>query len=174
MNEIEFQTLVRELTALPRETEWVEFKHNKATPEEIGEYISALSNSATLHGKPCAYILWGVEDGTRRIIGTTFRPHLKKVGNEELENWLLTLLEPSLLMSIHEGELDGHCLVLAVTRRSSTTTRRRSGNFGGCWLGIKESSYPLASKIISEAIGAGLIRLHSGTRRDANYVPFWA
>jgi ATP-dependent DNA helicase RecG len=112
MNEIEFQTLVRELTALPRETEWVEFKHNKATPEEIGEYISALSNSAALHGKPCAYILWGVEDGTKRIIGTTFRPHLKKVGNEELENWLLTLLEPSLLLSIHEGVSDGNGLVL--------------------------------------------------------------
>lgn len=112
MNEIEFQTIVRELTALPRETEWVEFKHNKATPEEIGEYISALSNSAALHGKPWAYILWGVEDGSQRIIGTTFRPHLKKVGNEELENWLLTLVEPSLLVNIYEGELDGHSLVL--------------------------------------------------------------
>jgi len=111
MKEIEFQNLVRELTALPRETEWVEFKHNKAIPEEIGEYISALSNSAALHGKSCAYILWGVEDGTRRIIGTTFRPYLKKVGNEELENWLLTQLEPSLLVRIQEGELNGNSLV---------------------------------------------------------------
>jgi hypothetical protein len=26
----------------------------------------------------------------------------------------------------------------------------------------------------TEWVGAGLIRLHSGTRRDASYVPFWA
>jgi len=41
-------------------------------------------------------------------------------------------------------------------------------------LGIKESSYTLASRIISDAIDVGLIRLHSGTRRDACHVPFWA
>jgi hypothetical protein len=32
MNEVQFQALVRELTTLPRETEWVELKHNKAVP----------------------------------------------------------------------------------------------------------------------------------------------
>ena len=94
MNDSQFEALVRELTALNRETGWVEFKHNKAVPEEIGEYVSALSNSSALLGKPSAYILWGVEDGTKRIIGTTFRPYLKKIGNEELENWLLTQLDP--------------------------------------------------------------------------------
>ena len=40
--------LFRELCALPKETEWVGFKENKVQPEEIGEYISALSNSAAL------------------------------------------------------------------------------------------------------------------------------
>ncbi|MBI4774850.1 MAG: hypothetical protein HY788_11845 [Deltaproteobacteria bacterium] len=29
-----------ELRKLPRETEWVEFKHNNAEPDEIGEYGS--------------------------------------------------------------------------------------------------------------------------------------
>jgi len=38
--------LVNELRKLPKETEWVEFKHNIVEPEEIGEYISALANSA--------------------------------------------------------------------------------------------------------------------------------
>jgi len=86
MDDSQFLSLVRELISLTRETEWVELKHNKVVPEEIGEYLSALSNSAALLGKPSAYILWGVEDGTRRILGTTFRPYQKKVGNEELEN----------------------------------------------------------------------------------------
>ena len=38
--------LVRELCNLPHETEWVEFKVNHRNPQAIGEYVSALSNSA--------------------------------------------------------------------------------------------------------------------------------
>ena len=33
-------SLVRELRKLPHETEWVEFKENKAGPQEIGEYLA--------------------------------------------------------------------------------------------------------------------------------------
>jgi ATP-dependent DNA helicase RecG len=51
-------------------------------------------------------------------------------------------------------------------RMTNATLRKR--------LGIKESSYTLASRIISDTIDSGLIRLHSGTRRDACYVSFWA
>jgi RNAse (barnase) inhibitor barstar len=43
--------LVTELSKLPVESEWVEFKRNHTEPQKIGEYISALSNSATLLGK---------------------------------------------------------------------------------------------------------------------------
>ena len=52
-------SLVRELCTLPRETEWVEFKANNSNPVEIGEYISALANSAALLDEPRAYVLWG-------------------------------------------------------------------------------------------------------------------
>lgn len=38
MNNIRLEALARELAALPMETEWVEFKHNKAIPDDIGEY----------------------------------------------------------------------------------------------------------------------------------------
>lgn len=38
----------------------------------IGEYISALGNAATLCGRPKAYLIWGVDDGTHIILGTTF------------------------------------------------------------------------------------------------------
>lgn len=50
-------SLVNELRALPRETEWVEFKFNDAEPEAIGEYLSALSNTAALEGKAFAYLV---------------------------------------------------------------------------------------------------------------------
>ncbi len=51
--------LVRELCALPRETEWVEFKVNDANPEDVGQYISALANAAALVGEAFAYLVWG-------------------------------------------------------------------------------------------------------------------
>jgi hypothetical protein len=37
----------------------VEFKVDNRNPEMIGEYISALSNSATIWNKEKGYILWG-------------------------------------------------------------------------------------------------------------------
>jgi predicted HTH transcriptional regulator len=49
-------SLVNELRALPRETEWVEFKVNDAEQQAIGEYISALANAAALVGKAFAYL----------------------------------------------------------------------------------------------------------------------
>ena len=112
MDSAQFLSRVHELTALSEETEWVEFKHNNANPHEIGEYVSALSNSASLLGKTCAYILWGIEDKTHRIIGTTFYPFREKVGNENLENWLLTQLKPRIDVRIHEGEVNGQTVVL--------------------------------------------------------------
>lgn len=81
--------LIRELCKLPRETEWAEFKENDAEPETIGEYLSALANSAALAGKAFAYLVWGVRDSDHAIVGTQFSPLARKVGNEELENWLL-------------------------------------------------------------------------------------
>ena len=89
-------SIVQELRKLPRETEWVEFKHNKDNPEEIGEYISALANAAALLGKVNAYVVWGVDNQTHDIIGTRFKPSSTKVGNEALENWLLHLLSPKI------------------------------------------------------------------------------
>ena len=95
-------SLVNELRNLPRETEWVEFKHDNDDPEEIGEYLSALANSAALTGKVNAYLVWGVDDTTHDVIGTSFRPALSKVGNEELENWLLRQLAPKINFHFHE------------------------------------------------------------------------
>lgn len=91
-----WHSLVTELLNLPRETGWVEFKHNKAEPQEIGEYLSALSNTAALKGKAKAYLVWGVEDGSHAVLGTGFDPAATKVGNQELESWLLQQLSPKL------------------------------------------------------------------------------
>jgi predicted HTH transcriptional regulator len=103
-----FLGILQELCKLPIETEWVEFKHNNDNPEEIGEYLSALANSAALTGKVNAYMAWGVDNRTHDIIGTNFRPILCKIGNEELESWLLRQLSPKINFHFYElmvGEL---------------------------------------------------------------------
>ena len=105
-------SLVRELCKLPAETPWLEFKHNNADPQETGEYLAALSNAAALDGKSNAYLVWGVSDKTHEIVGTTFKPHSAKKGNEELESWLLRLLSPRLHFRFHAFEVDGKPLVL--------------------------------------------------------------
>lgn len=104
--------LVHELCKLPRETEWVEFKVSKAEPQEIGEYLSALANSAALNGKAFAYLVWGVEDGTHAIVGTSFSLSKAKKGNEPLETWLLRLLTPKIHFRFFELNLEGRPVVL--------------------------------------------------------------
>jgi len=104
--------LVLELIKQPKETEWLEFKHNNKEPHLIGEYISALSNSAALNGKTKAYMIWGVNDDTHKIIGTTFSPSTTKKGNEALENWLLRLLQPKIEFIFFECEINEQKVVL--------------------------------------------------------------
>ena len=124
MKPIELEKLLRGLVGLPHETEWLEFKHNNSAPEDIGEYLSALANSAALHGKNCGYIIWGVEDGTRALLGTTCHPRTAKVGNEELETWLAHQLHPPIHFLIHETDIDGkHFVLMEVPAAAHTPVR---------------------------------------------------
>ena len=106
------QQLLQTLIALPQETEWVEFKVNDSNPEDIGEYLSALSNSAGLFDKEFGYIVWGVENKTHSAVGTTFKPRQQKIGNEELENWLSTHLHPRINFTVHEFEFNNQPMVI--------------------------------------------------------------
>lgn len=119
--------LVRELCKLPRETEWVEWKENNADPKLIGEYLAALANSAALEGKAFAYLLWGVRDSDHHIVGTDFNPHARKVGNEELESWLLRLLEPKLHFRFFTAEVHSHRVVLLEVERAQRQPARFEG-----------------------------------------------
>ncbi len=122
--------LLRELQALPNETEWVEFKRNKAEPEKIGEYISALSNSAALAEKAHAFMVWGIDNGTHEIVGTTFKPDLAKKGNEGLENWLLKLLTPRIHFHFYSIETNSTpVVILEITRASNKPVQFQGQEF---------------------------------------------
>lgn len=105
-------SLIHELLKQPNETEWLEFKHNNKGLDLIGEYISSLSNSASLNGKTNAYLIWGIDDKSHDILGTTFKPSELKKGNEALENWLLKNLSPKIDFKFYEVEIDENFVVL--------------------------------------------------------------
>jgi predicted HTH transcriptional regulator len=84
----DFVKLVDALRQRSKETEWLEFKENFHSKEEIGERISAISNSAYLSNMPFGYIVFGIHNDTHEVVGTDLYDKRKMVGNEELESWL--------------------------------------------------------------------------------------
>lgn len=104
--------LVRELCKLPAETPWLEFKHNNTDPDTIGEYLSALSNAAALDGKAHAYLIWGIENESHAVLGTTFTPAKTRKGSEELESWLLRMLSPRLHFRFVTVQMEDKSVVL--------------------------------------------------------------
>ena len=107
---------ISELCKLPHETEWVEFKVDNNNPHKIGENISALANSALLHNKDRAYIVWGIEDETHDMVGTNFLSYKAKKGNEPLEAWLLRKIKPDIDFSFHDvtANDDKHFVILEI------------------------------------------------------------
>lgn len=106
MNEQQLKDLLYEQVKQPHEREWLEFKLNFHSPEEIGKCISALSNGACIHNQPFGYLIFGVEDKTHIIKGTSFKAKSAKKGNEDLEHWLLTRLNPRIDFTVYEFDYD--------------------------------------------------------------------
>ncbi|MGI6393578.1 MAG: ATP-binding protein [bacterium] len=105
--------LIEDYVKSPKENECIEFKENNCNPHLIGEYLSALSNSATLHGKNRALLIFGIEDETGKIVGTNFYPSKTKgKGNEDLEPWLSRKLSPRIDFKIIEFDHDGKHIVI--------------------------------------------------------------
>ena len=121
------KSLVNELRKLPSEIEWVEFKCNNKDPQMIGEYISALSNSAALCEKPFGYVVWGIDDGTHDIKGTTFEWQNAKKGNEQLEAWLTRLCNPRVNFHFYDVMTDDGKVVLLEIPAAENQPLRFSG-----------------------------------------------
>ena len=57
------------------ESELLECKHAERNFDfdDIGKYFSALSNEANLFGKSSAWLIFGIQDKTHKILGTAYR-----------------------------------------------------------------------------------------------------
>jgi len=72
------------------ENEWLEFKEARFSYdfEKVGVYISALSNGAFMSGKEAGFLLFGIKDLSRKIVGTSFL--LGKGEEESLKSFIST------------------------------------------------------------------------------------
>ncbi len=100
-------SLLETLIAEPHENEWLEFKVNEFEATKCAHYISALANSAMLQNAPHAYLVFGVENDTHKIVGTKVCLKTKKVGNEPFENWVAHKLDPRLPLTFVAFEHNG-------------------------------------------------------------------
>lgn len=113
MNTAELTALLDRLRAEPRETEWLEFKANRYEPQVLGEYLSALANSACLLARPRGYLVFGIEDGSHAVSGTTFDPQAEKgKGEQLLPLWLSLGLRPNVGFEVHAFAYQGARVVL--------------------------------------------------------------
>lgn len=109
--------LVLQLSKIDTEKPWLEFKENLTDPDKIGRTISALSNGATLSDREIAYLIWGVNDQTHEIVGTSFNIDTAKKGNENLLNWLRSSLSPNVNFEHTTCKIDEkNVIVLAIGR----------------------------------------------------------
>ena len=115
VGQILLETLER-LRRLPRETATVEFKSNWDRPSDIGEYASALGNSAALERHDRAWLVWGVENRTHEVTGTRFDPFSAKgEGNQPLIMWLTQLMSPCPDFQFHElDHPDGRVVMMEI------------------------------------------------------------
>ena len=69
------------------ESEVVEFKNvsDSYSTSDIGKYFSALANEANLRGLDRAWLIFGVEDKTRKILGSTYRTDADRLNGLKLQ-----------------------------------------------------------------------------------------
>lgn len=138
-----YPALIDDLRALPAETEWVEFKKDNADPKTIGRSISAISNSIRIDDRDRGYVVWGVRDGDHAVVGTTFRPDTRKIGNQPLELWLRRKLRPAVGFDFkHVRHPNGRLVLLEVSPAAAAP---------------------------AEFDGAAYVRIGEATSRLANY-----
>ena len=115
MDEHALQALLARLIAR-WEDEVVEFKRggDGTSTSDIGKYFSALANEANLRNEEKGWLVFGVEDKSRAVVGTDYRPERGRL--QGLKMQIAEGAEPSVtLRDIHELQTaQGRVLLLEI------------------------------------------------------------
>lgn len=109
---MDLNELINELCSYQYEKEWFEFKENFDNDNELGEYISALSNAAAYVGRKYAYLVWGINDKSHEIVGTDFDFDKNASHGEPLKHYLERQLSKNVKIDFEETTLEGKRLVI--------------------------------------------------------------
>ena len=107
----DIQNLLDDLTSHQDEYEWLDFKENWFSKDQIGEYISALSNGAALSGRDLGYLIWGIGDDGHDVVGTTIDLD-KDIDHEPYKHYLARNLSPSIAFRTEETSYKGQRIVI--------------------------------------------------------------
>ncbi|MGX8698843.1 MAG: RNA-binding domain-containing protein, partial [bacterium] len=123
----DLKKLVNHLRQYPSEEDWFEFKHNNFDPDMIGKDISALANSAAYKEKTCAYMIWGIHNETHEIVGVEHDQYTLKIGNQEIENWLRSLVSKNAEFEFHsitmkDDEMQDKRVVVLIIYKATNQT----------------------------------------------------
>ena len=115
MDQAELKLLLHELI-IRWEGEVVEFKQadNDYKTSEIGKYFSALANEANLRGAESGWLVFGVNNKSRTVVGTNYRPDTGQLNG--LKHQMAQGTEPSITFrAIHEQHYaDGRVLLFEI------------------------------------------------------------
>ena len=115
MDQAELKLLLHELI-IRWEGEVVEFKQadNDYKTSEIGKYFSALANEANLRGAESGWLVFGVNNKSRTVVGTNYRPDTGQLNG--LKHQMAQGTEPSITFrAIHEQHhADGRVLLFEI------------------------------------------------------------
>lgn len=95
------------------ENEVVEFKEasNDYDTDKIGRYFSALANEANLRDAGAGWLVFGVNNKTREVVGTSYRPERERL--DGLKHQIAQGADPSTTFrQIHEVDVDGKRVVM--------------------------------------------------------------
>lgn len=111
--------LLDELRSYDTEREWFEFKENWFDQTQLGQYISALSNSAAIEGRKNAYFVWGIHNDTHSVTGTSFNSNMD-IKNEPLKHFLARQITSDLNFTFNETVYEGKKVVVLTIPAAKT------------------------------------------------------
>src|SRR5574340_39379 len=115
MDQARLRQLLTELIAT-WENEVVEFKQagNDYSTDDIGKYFSALAHDANLRGAESAWLVFGVHNKTRSVVGSDYRPQVERL--QSLKMQIAENAEPRMTFrDIHElHHADGRVVLFEV------------------------------------------------------------
>ena len=109
MNAIE--DIVNRCISFGDEKEWFEFKDNIYKPDDIGAYISALSNAALMESEPFGYLIWGVDNNSHKFTNTNFN-YQKDYNGEPFQHYLSRNISPAIYFHFDEVLMNGNRVVV--------------------------------------------------------------